>query len=128
MCVCGGGGYQIQAKLGEGHLGLKDRGDMSLVGKRAPGSEVGLGSPLGFEGLWPLPPHQSPVLCSAWHCLLGLHQESTTLSSQKRTAEFHPIPQLTLISSEHGLQGPHSTQGPVLGPATDPGMDPARGL
>lgn len=50
------------------------------------------------------------------------------LSSRKGTAKPHPIPQLTLVSGGHGLQGPHSTQGSGLGPRTDPGMDPAGSL
>ena len=100
---------------------------MSLMGG-APWSEADLGGPRGFEGPWLLLPHQLPILCSAWHCLLAAHQDSATLSYQKGIAEPHPVSQLTLISGGHGLQGLHSTQGPGLGPATDPGMDPAGGL
>lgn len=107
-------------------LGLKGwRGRESGGGEGAPGSEAGLGGPLAFGGPWSLAPHQLLILCSAFHCLLSRHQESVTLSFQKGTIKPYPIPQLTLISGGHGLQGPHSTQGPALGPKTDPGVDPA---
>lgn len=102
---------------------------MSLMGgEGASGSEAGLDSPLGFEGPWSLPSHQLLILCSASHCLLSRRQEGATLSFQKGTAKPHPIPQLTLISGGYGLQRPHSTQGPGLGPETDSGVDPAGGL
>lgn len=94
----------------------------------APGSEAGLGGPGGIESVWLLLPHQLPILLSAWHCFLAMHQDSATLSYQKGTTEPHPASQLPLISGGHGLQGSHSTQGLGLGPAADPGMDAVGGL
>lgn len=124
---CEGEGHHGQTR-GGGTWALKGwRGHESDGEEGTPGSEAGLQGPVGF-GPWSLPPHQLLFLCSLCHCLLGRHQEGTTLSSRKGTAKPHHIPQLTLVSGGYGLQGPRSTQGTDLDPRTDPGMDPAGSL